>query len=155
MLVAVCDQSTGTSTSRCSKITEPLSFPIEAVRSSHGISSYGVLPGSSLDVKYRGNAIPVFVLVVVLGSNVSIFAIPTASCPIDFSSSFPLHKLERLRNVAPICSVTSRNISICCTLQLRERGVQTHKQTRWITTGFLWKSALQFRYAIFAATRSG
>ena len=32
MLVAVCDQSAGTSTSRCSKITAPLSLPMEAVR---------------------------------------------------------------------------------------------------------------------------
>src|SRR5271154_3624333 len=88
MLVAVCDQSGGTSTSRCSKITDPLSFPIEAVRVSHGISSYGVLPGSSLAVKYRGNAIPVFVLNIVLGSNTSIFAISMASCPISFSSAF-------------------------------------------------------------------
>src|ERR1700691_427680 len=87
MFVAVCDQSGGTSTSRCSKITDPLSFPIEAVRISHGISSYGVLPGSSLAVKYRGNAIPVFVLTVVLGSNASIFAISMASCPIEFSSA--------------------------------------------------------------------
>src|SRR6202162_1437950 len=87
MLVAVCDQSGGTSTSRCSKITDPLSFPIEAVRVSQVISSYGVLPGSSLAVKYRENAMPVFVLVVVLGSNTSIFAISVATCPIEFSSA--------------------------------------------------------------------
>ncbi len=39
ILVAVCDQSAGTSMSRCSKITEPLSLPIVAVRVSHWTSS--------------------------------------------------------------------------------------------------------------------
>src|SRR5215831_10069791 len=42
MFVAVCDQSTGASTSRCSKITEPLSFPMEAViRSLPGLQTRG------------------------------------------------------------------------------------------------------------------
>ena len=51
MLVAVCDQSAGTSTSRCSKMMLPLSLPMEAVRISQRTSSYGVLPGSSRAVK--------------------------------------------------------------------------------------------------------
>src|SRR5213080_3058647 len=83
MLVAVCDQSTGTSMSRCSKITEPLSLPIDAVRVSHWISSYGVFPASSLVVKYRGNEIPVLVFLGSCVVNNSIFALrSTDSCPI-------------------------------------------------------------------------
>src|ERR1051326_7971319 len=72
MLVAVCDQSTGTSTSRCSKITAPLSLPMEAVRVSHWTSSYGVLPASRREVKYLGNETPDLVVVWVF--NNSIFA---------------------------------------------------------------------------------
>src|SRR4051812_23924154 len=84
MLVAVCDQSTGTSTSRCSKITEPLSLPIEAVRVSHWTSSYGVLPASSLVVEYRGNEIPVLVSLGSCVFNNSIFALKsTDSCPMS------------------------------------------------------------------------
>src|SRR5437763_5021973 len=84
MLVVVCDQSTGTSTSRCSKITEPLSLPIEAVRVSHWISSYGVLPDSSLAVKCRGNEIPVLFFLEDFVFNDSIFALKsTDSCPIS------------------------------------------------------------------------
>src|SRR3954470_18984369 len=59
ILVAVCDHSAGTSTSRCSKMTEPLSLPMVAVRSSQLIKSYGVLPASSFAVKKRGNDTPV------------------------------------------------------------------------------------------------
>src|SRR5581483_6798362 len=59
MFVAVWDQSEGTSTSRCSKITEPLSLPIVAVRSSQFVWLYGVTPGSSLDVKNLENDTPV------------------------------------------------------------------------------------------------
>jgi len=52
MLVAVCDQSTGASTSRCSKMNVALivadrsgaGFPLDLVRT-------GSLPGSSRDVK--------------------------------------------------------------------------------------------------------
>src|ERR1035441_7510697 len=87
MLVAVCDQSTGTSISRCSNITEPLSLPMEAVRVSQRISSYGVLPASSLVVKYRGNEIPEWILGGSWVFNDSIFALrSTASCPMDGSS---------------------------------------------------------------------
>ena len=39
MLVAVIDQSLGTSTSFCSKMTPPCESVIDAVRSSHSISS--------------------------------------------------------------------------------------------------------------------
>src|SRR5450432_3539736 len=85
MLVAVCDQSTGTTTSRCSKIVEPLSLPIDAVRVSHWISSYGVLPASSLAVKYRGNEIPVLFFAELWVFNDSILALKsTDSCPISF-----------------------------------------------------------------------
>ena len=59
MLVAVCDQSAGTSTSCCSKMMAPLSLPMVAERSSQTISSYGVFPGSSLAVKYFGKLTPV------------------------------------------------------------------------------------------------
>src|SRR5215470_14990569 len=88
MLVAVCDQSTGTSTSRCSKMTEPLSFPIDAVRVSHWTSSYGVLPGAIFAVKCLGNdtpaRLPFFWLFVF---NDSIFALrSTDNCPIRHSS---------------------------------------------------------------------
>src|SRR5579872_2234216 len=83
MLVAVWDQSAGASTSRCSKITEPLSLPMDAVRVSHWTSSYGVLPAVSLAVKYRGKAIPCPVLAEVLAFNNSIFALrSTESWPI-------------------------------------------------------------------------
>src|SRR5215469_5541766 len=44
MLVAVIDQSIGTSTSFCSKIVFPLLSPMEAVRRSHWTSSYGEIP---------------------------------------------------------------------------------------------------------------
>ena len=44
ILVAVIDQSTGTSTSFCSKIVLPLVSVIEAVRFSHCTSSYGETP---------------------------------------------------------------------------------------------------------------
>src|SRR5438128_1669683 len=83
MLVAVCDQSTGASTSRCSNMTAPLSLPIEAVRVSHWISSYGVLPASSLAVKCRGKVIPDLVILVDFAFNTSIFALrSTESWPI-------------------------------------------------------------------------
>src|SRR6266851_2703334 len=46
------------------------------------MSSYGVLRGSSLAVKYRGNETPVRLLAFVLVFNVSIFALrSTESCP--------------------------------------------------------------------------
>src|SRR5712691_6377860 len=44
ILVAVTDQSFGTSTSFCSKIGLPLASVIRAVRFSHSISSYGETP---------------------------------------------------------------------------------------------------------------
>src|SRR6516225_9440663 len=52
ILVAVMDQSLGTSTSFCSKITLPWASVIWATRSSHSISSYGETPGL---VKSRRN----------------------------------------------------------------------------------------------------
>src|SRR6185312_17301338 len=104
MLVAVCDHSEGTSTSRCSKITDPLSLPIEAVRVSHAISSYGVLPASSLAVKYRGNAIPALVFVPLVGvSNTSIFAVAAVRCSIDFCLPGRFIIFERLRNGDTTC----------------------------------------------------
>src|SRR5579859_583972 len=88
MFVAVCDQSAGTSTSFCSKMTAPLSLPIAAVRDSHFVSSYGVLPASSFWVKYRGNVTPMREVtgrdfLVRLGSK-SLILLPrsTVSCPI-------------------------------------------------------------------------
>src|SRR4051794_37107034 len=44
MLVAVIDQSMGTSTSFCSKIVFPLLSEMDAVRRSHWSSSYGETP---------------------------------------------------------------------------------------------------------------
>src|SRR6516165_8090413 len=44
MLVAVIDQSAGTSTSRCSKMELPLVSVMEAVRRSHCTWSYGERP---------------------------------------------------------------------------------------------------------------
>src|SRR5713226_8249368 len=41
MLVAVCDQLFGTSTSSCRKMVTPFSFPISAVRFSHSTTSKG------------------------------------------------------------------------------------------------------------------
>src|SRR5260370_21184622 len=111
MLVGVCDQSTGTSISRCSKITEPLALPIEAVRVSHWISSYGVVADSSLAVKCRGNEIPVLFFLGVLVFNDSIFALKSTD---SFPISSPLLGFlprKRLRNGAPIYSGQSRIIS--------------------------------------------
>src|SRR5581483_4410986 len=97
MLVAVWDHSMGTSTSRCSKIVEPLSLPMDAVRVSQWISSYGVLPASRRAVKYRGNSIPVFVLERFLVFNDSIFALrSTESWPM---SNPPDSLLERNASV--------------------------------------------------------
>src|ERR1035438_10538270 len=126
MLVAVCDHSTGTTTSRCSKITEPLSFPIEAVRVSHWTSSYGVLPDSSLVVKYRGNEIPVSLFLLVWFFNASIFALKsTASCPIDLSCT-ARRLADRLRNHAPIYSITSRILSPYSVLGLQTTQFEDH-----------------------------
>src|SRR4029077_8440612 len=111
MFVAVWDQSTGTSTSRCSKITEPLSLPIEAVRVSQRISSYGVLPDSSLAVKCRGNEIPVLIFLGLLVFNDSIFALKsTDNCPIR-SPLLGFLRWKRLRNGAPRYGRQSRIIS--------------------------------------------
>src|SRR6185437_15246756 len=118
MLVAVCDQSTGTSISRCSKMTAPLSLPIEAVRVSHWTSSYGFLPASSRAVKYRGNAIPVFsVLCADFAFVFSIFALVVA-----------IEKSLRssLRHSAPISSGRSRILSICSVLVLQRRCTHDH-----------------------------
>src|SRR6266849_10176871 len=55
MVVAVCDQLFGTSTSSCPKIVTPFSFPISAVRFSHSTASNGdFLPS----VKYRPKVRP-------------------------------------------------------------------------------------------------
>src|SRR5581483_5230262 len=81
MLVAVCDHSAGTSTSRCSKISAPLSFPIEAVLVSHCTSSYGVLPASNRAVKYRGNSTPVWTFAVCSVCTPTIFALACAMDP--------------------------------------------------------------------------
>jgi hypothetical protein len=53
--VASWDQEAGTSTFCCSKTTSPRSFEIDAVRTSHSISSYGWTPGVE---KYRSNTRP-------------------------------------------------------------------------------------------------
>src|SRR6266849_8763702 len=55
MLVAVCDQLFGTSTSSCRKIVTPFSFPISAVRFSHSTLSKGDFFPS---VKYRWKVRP-------------------------------------------------------------------------------------------------
>src|SRR5581483_10632116 len=46
MLVAVIDQSLGTSTSFCSKMELPCASVIEAVRFSHSTESYGLTPAT-------------------------------------------------------------------------------------------------------------
>src|ERR1700731_2309488 len=57
ILVAVCDQSLGTSTPSWRKMVTPFSLPISAVRFSHSTASNGeVFPS----VKYRLNTSPVF-----------------------------------------------------------------------------------------------
>src|SRR5713226_4290163 len=55
MLVAVCDQLFGTSTSSCRKMVTPFSFPISAVRFSHSTTSKGDFFPS---VKYLSKARP-------------------------------------------------------------------------------------------------
>src|SRR5580704_8673441 len=56
MLVAVCDQPLGTSTSSWRKIVLPFSLPISATRRSHSTASNGEVRPS---VKYRSNSRPV------------------------------------------------------------------------------------------------
>src|SRR5262245_55909283 len=56
MLVAVCDQFFGTSTSSWRKMVTPFSFPISAVRFSHSTASNGEIRPS---VKKRSNFNPV------------------------------------------------------------------------------------------------
>src|SRR5260370_40720966 len=127
MLVAVCDQSEGTSTSFCSKMIAPLSFPIAAVRCSQTISSYGVLPGSSFCVQHLGKVTP---LRWALGraffdtlSNSSILTLLRATLRwaiSSLSSELPGTEIAtKLRQVlravcnhAPRCSVASRILSI-------------------------------------------
>src|SRR5256714_14823464 len=60
MLVAVCDQLFGTSTSSWRKIVTPFSFPISAVRFSHSTASKGDFFPS---VKYRSKLRPVLTAV--------------------------------------------------------------------------------------------
>src|SRR5215472_1008437 len=55
MLVAVCDQVFGTSTSSWRKMVAPFSFPIRATRFSHSTASKGDFWGS---LKYRGKTRP-------------------------------------------------------------------------------------------------
>ena len=55
MLVAVCDQVFGTSTSSWRKMVTPFSLPMSAVRFSHSTASKGDFSPS---VKYRGKARP-------------------------------------------------------------------------------------------------
>src|SRR5689334_6191441 len=130
MLVAVCDQSTGVSTSRCSKMIAPLSLPMAAVRVSHWTSSYGVFPGSRREVKNRGKAIPVFDFVVTGVFNASIFALksteiwPMASLYLRSVSSY------RLRNIAPIYRCSSRILSICRVLVLQEQRPKDYHTAR-------------------------
>src|SRR5580700_4339643 len=88
MLVAVWDQSAGTSTSSCSNMMAPLSLAIAAVLSSQLISSYGVLPGSSFWVKYLGKLTPLRWLAgrafLAVGCNSEILLVrSTASSPIS------------------------------------------------------------------------
>src|SRR5690349_6529961 len=112
MLVAVWDQSTGTSTSRCSKITAPLSLPMEAVRSSHVNSSYGVLPGSSLEVKYLGKLTPNrFATGTGRFASLSFIATPTLNCPMGIS-----WYQTAVGNLDPTYSSESRFLSIYGTL---------------------------------------
>src|ERR1700692_2790661 len=56
MLVAVCDQPLGTSTSSWRKIVLPFSLPISATRRPHSTESNGEVRPS---VKYRSNSRPV------------------------------------------------------------------------------------------------
>ena len=69
-------------------MTEPLSFPIDAVRVSHCVYAEGVFPLSNRAVKCLGKAIPALVPSEVLGFNPSIFALrSTESWPMSFYSS--------------------------------------------------------------------
>src|SRR5258707_6197336 len=65
MLVAVCDQLFGTSTSSWRKIVTPFSFPITAVRFSHSTASKGDFFPS---VKYRSKVRPFPVLTAVFSA---------------------------------------------------------------------------------------
>src|SRR5689334_25376870 len=88
MLVAVTDQSLGTSTSFCSKIGLPLASVIRAVRFSHSISSYGDTPGL---VKKRLNGKPgAFLLVVAALTGVALgtaVVSATVGAPFSFTSA--------------------------------------------------------------------
>src|SRR6266849_2408280 len=78
MLVAVCDQVFGTSTSSWRKMVTPFSFPMSATRFSHSTASKGDLFPS---VKYRGKARPLPVRAAVFSTAASVAcAFPLSAC---------------------------------------------------------------------------
>src|SRR6266849_3710923 len=93
MLVAVCDQPLGTSTSSWRKMVAPFSFAIRAVRFSHSTASNGDFPPS---VKYRWKTrpfprlLPVFSAAVSVAEDFPVNACFTvAICPSRFRGSPP------------------------------------------------------------------
>src|SRR6266581_4320379 len=78
MLVAVCDQVLGTSTSSWRKMVTPFSFPISAMRFSHSTASKGdFLPS----VKYRGKGRPFLVRAAVFSPAASVACeFPVRAC---------------------------------------------------------------------------
>ena len=79
MLVAVCDQPFGTSTSSWRKIVLPFSLPISATRRSHSTASNGEVRPS---VKYRSNSRPVRT------STSAGVAVPVCSAVFSFKAIF-------------------------------------------------------------------
>src|SRR5215471_1277390 len=88
MLVAVCDQVFGTSTSSCRKMVAPFSFPIRATRFSHSTASKGDFWGS---LKYRGKTRPFPTVVFSTASVAGEF--PLRACFTVAISSLPRHRI--------------------------------------------------------------
>src|SRR5271157_893440 len=124
MLVAVCDQVFGTSTSSCLKIVTPFSFPISAVRFSHSTSLNGeVLPS----VKYRSNLKPLFVRALFIALAVST-VLPfnagfTVAIQFPPRCRFPLSQRGTLLFYSPVPQGVTRHF----------RGRALQFQVSWMT----------------------
>ena len=86
MLVAVMDQSLGTSTFFCSKIGAPCASVISAVRSSHSTSSYGDTPTL---VKKRLKVSPGAFFLSLLGVALVVLVVVSGWAIVNFTFSVP------------------------------------------------------------------
>src|SRR5437667_6275766 len=86
MLVAVMDQSLGTSTFFCSKIGAPCASVMSAVRSSHSTSSYGDTPAL---VKNRLKVSPGAFFLSLLGVALVVLVVVSGWAIVNFTFSVP------------------------------------------------------------------